>query len=128
MKRVVAIGSILGLLAACSSGMTPEQRSERAANLAKNSAIWKTRKTYNMEGATIDLAVSPDRDYALIWPAPKNQKVTIGQVERGVTSVTGCKTQFDGLLLMIAKGDRNAIAPFDKMSNMQNGLRMDLAC
>lgn len=129
MKKFAYLPLVLfAALAACGPTQTPEQKAQSQANAAKNDAIWSTRKTYDMEGATIQLAVSPDRDYALFWPTNTKQAITIGQVERGVDRVTGCKSTFDGLLLMIANGNRDAVVPFDKFGNVKGGMHIGLKC
>lgn len=118
---------LVAALAACGPTQTPAQKEQAKANQAKNDAIWNTRKTYDVEGAKLDVAVSPDRDYALIWPAVPGQTMSIRQVERSVDRMTGCKSTFDSLMLMIANGNRDAAVPFDKIKNMDR-LRIDLQC
>lgn len=123
MKSLYIALAAATLFSACGPTLNAEQRANRAAN----NAIWETRQTYDIDGVKLQIAIAPDREYALIWPASIGQQITIGQVERSVDRVSGCDSTFDGLLLMIARGDRNAPVPFNKMRG-SNSLRVDLQC
>ncbi len=122
LKPLAALATALALTA-CGPAPSPEA----AVNQAKNDAIWSTHKTYEMGGNPVGLAIAPDRSYALLSPVDRSKPLTFAQAEAGINAVTKCTAISDGLLMMIAKNNKNVAIPFDKMKSM-DWLRFELKC
>lgn len=118
----IALGLTL-VLASCGPGSTPEA----AQNKRTNDAIWSTRQTYEMGGNQVQLAVAPDRSYALLSPVDRSKPLTIAQAEAGIAAATKCTPTTDGMLMMLAGGNKSQAIPFSKMKGMSS-LRFDLKC
>ncbi|KGM86630.1 hypothetical protein rosmuc_02923 [Roseovarius mucosus DSM 17069] len=114
-------------LVGCGQSTSPEQRAQIAKNKATNDAIWKTRKTTTVNGVPYEVAVSPDRSYALV--APAGSKIWImSDMVTAVNNVSGCKGQPDFLLSMMAGGNLSQPIDMTKVKTNIDQMRSDLKC
>ncbi|NVO25495.1 hypothetical protein [Donghicola mangrovi] len=102
------------------------QKSQRAANLARNNAIWAQRRGYVVSGMNYEVGVSPDWSYALVAPIGQ-ASFSLGEVETAASAVTGCAATGDSFLYLIgvSQGTRIPISALDKLSGRT---RVELTC
>ena len=133
--RILGIGlASLLLVSACgptdfareTKTQLSRQKSQRAANIAYNNAIWDQRQGYIVAGSRYDVAVSPDRSYALVAPIGQ-ESFTLGEVETAASAVTGCSARGDSFLYMLGAGPGTRL-PISALQNVQGRTRVALSC
>lgn len=127
LRSAFLMVSLLTVLAACGSSQTPEQRAQAAENRAKNDAIWATRQVTQVNGLAYEVAISPDRSYALV--APSEGKVWVmSEMLTAVNRVSGCTGAPDFLMASLVGG--NLSQPIDRSTVRTNvdRMRSELSC
>lgn len=90
-------------LAACGSKRSSTRVSPevRAANIAKNNAIWESRSPVDVNGQPYEVAISPDKKYVLVGSASPTSKMTLNNLKAAGLNASGCPANPAGLLAFI---------------------------
>lgn len=88
-------------LAACT--VTPAQQARKAEIRSLEAAVWQTRKPITVEGKRIDVAVAPDKSFALVDPHDFGPTVTKRQTEAAASAASDCTGQERSVLHVVSQ-------------------------
>ena len=120
------------LLSACGGpSLSPDQKAQRAINIAKTDAALKTAQSVMIAGKTFRVATIADRSYALVELQGTAVPYTVADVEQAGARATGCNATFSAGVLAFVGGDirtadLNGLR--SKIRGRFNGWRVDLNC
>jgi hypothetical protein len=127
MNRLLLV-LVAALVSSCGSGQSPEQREVARQNRARNDAIWTTRNALNVDGVVFEVAISPDRVYALAAPSTPDTAFTIDGLQKAVVQVSGCSATVDNFLVTFALGGQtNRALTLRNLDNIEK-IRAELTC
>lgn len=104
----------------------PEQQARAAEARSLNQAIWQTRSPVAVDGRRVNVAVAPDKTYALVSTSDFGQVVTVPQLEQAASTASGC-TGKDTSVLSMMSGDRNTGVKTSVFGDAKY-TRIDLTC
>ena len=115
------------ILAACGgpSG-SPEQQARAAEARSLNKAVWQTRAPVTVDGMAVDVAVAPDKSFALVDVTDFGETVTLPQAEKAASIASGCQGKDTSILSMLS-GDKATPIKTSVFRKMDY-LRIDLTC
>lgn len=120
------------VLSACGSSQgTPEQRAQRAQNIAQTDAALSVAKTVTINGKSFRVAHVTERNQALVELVGASSPYFVSDIEAASRAATGCNGQFNPGILAFVGGD---IATADlnelrtKVSGRFDGWSVSLNC
>lgn len=132
MRFLATVVACTVLLSACGGpSLSPEQKAQRAANIAKIDAALKTAQNVEIAGKIFRVATINDKSYALVELQGATAPYTVADVERAGARATGCRATFAAGILAYMSGDIRTVDLNDLRSKIRgrfNGWRVDLQC
>lgn len=132
MRFIVPLFIAATLLSACGGPqLSPEQKAQRAINIANTDAALAVAKTVNINGKTFRVAHVTQRNQALVDLVGTPTPYFVAEIEAASRAATGCTGTFDPGVLAFLGGN---IATADladlrtKFSGRFNGWAVRLAC
>ena len=71
---------------------------------AQADALWDSRQPVTQGNDSFEVAVAPDRSFALVGPGRRSVVLTVRKVERVAASVTGCDASAERKVTMFVGG------------------------
>lgn len=118
-------------LSACGPQLSPEQRAQRAANLAQTEAALAEAQTVTVNGKTFRVATVTERNQALVDLVGDPTPYFAADVEAASRVATGCNGKFDPGVLAFLGGDMTTVDLGElrtKVSGNFSGWSVRLAC
>jgi len=132
MRLVLPFVFAATILSACGGPqLSPEQRAQRAINIAHTDAALSTAKTVTVNGKSFRVAHVTERNQALVELIGASTPYFVSDIEAASRAATGCNGTFNPGILAFVGGD---IATVDlaelrtKVSGRFNGWAVSLAC
>jgi len=95
--------------------------------LADEDTTWSTRQSVSLGSQTYNVAVSPDKTYALIGPTSRSTKMTVNTVERAAKAASGCRASVERVISMWTGGNDNDDIPMSSIEGRKT-VRTTLKC
>ena len=92
-----------------------------------DTSTWATRQTVTLGSQTYEVAVSPDKSFALVGPARRSTKMTVKTVERAATAATGCRGAVERVVSMWTGGRDDEAIPMSSLQGIK-AVRVNLTC
>lgn len=118
---------LLTALSACGDSQTPEERARSKAKRAEIEAVWATRTTTHYQGTPVEVAIAPDRSYALVQLDAFGETISVTQLEGAARAASGCVAKDKSILSMLS-GPQDTPIKVSVFSNVRNRLRISLEC
>lgn len=120
------------LLSACGGpNLSPEQRAQRAINIAQTDSALADAKQVSLNGKTFRVAHVVERNQALVDLVGTPVPYYAADVEAASRAVTGCDGTYNGGILSLLGGDirsENLASIRQKFSGRFSGWPVDLSC
>ena len=110
---------------------TPEQRAQRATNIAQTEAALSVAKTVSVNGKLFRVAHVTQRNQALVELIGSSTPYFASDVEAASRAATGCAGRFDSGILALLGGDIRAADLNElstKISGRFDGWSVSLSC
>jgi hypothetical protein len=94
---------------------------------ADEDTTWSTRQSVALGSQTYNVAVSPDKTYALVGPTSRSTKMTVKTVERAAKTASGCRASVERVISMWTGGKDDAAIPMSSIKGRKT-VRATLKC
>lgn len=120
------------ILSACGGpSLSPEQKAQRATNIARTKAALEVAEMTTVNGKTFRVATIKEKNYALVELQSSSAPYTVADVEAAGARITGCKATFNAGVLAFLTGDIRTVDLNDLRSKIKsefNGWSVQLKC